>query len=150
MSLEFMCRLANGLVPAFTLYLPLQYKLPQDQIYQQHNGKVLLLGTAGGSWWVGMKLAEKAEQYFNERIANSKKNPIAGAHFSKKDKVIISLCIYVGIGAFFYALNLPRVNQIFERYTPYYTSILIRGIGYGYMSMHTVHAFDALFYRDVT
>ncbi len=150
MSLEFMCRLANGLVPVFTLHLPLQYKLPQDQVYQQDNGKVLLYGTAAGGFWVGMKLAEKTEQYFQEKIASSKKNPAANAQFSKKNEVIISLCISVGIGAFFYTLNLPRINQIFERYAPYYTSILIRGIGYGYMARHLVNASDILFYRDVT
>jgi hypothetical protein len=149
-SLEFAGRLVNGIAAPLAACLSLQYKLPQDEIYQQTEGKVLLLGTAGVSFWAGVKLAQKTEEYFKERIDHSKKSSGAHNFFGKDDKKIVSLCTSLAVGAFFYALNIPRVNQVFERYAPYYASLCIRGVGFGYMTLHTIRALDALFHRDVT
>ncbi|MBS0649061.1 MAG: hypothetical protein JSS10_07570 [Verrucomicrobia bacterium] len=149
-SLEFAGRLVNGLVAIAAYKLPLQYELPQDEIYHTDYGKALLLGAAGVSFWAGMKLALKTEEYFKQRIEFSKQTGHSNTFFSQDDKLKGSLFTTLGIAAFFYLLNISKVNQIFERNAPYYTSIGIRGLGYGYLTMNTVRALDALFHRDVT
>lgn len=150
MSLEFMGRLANGLVAVAAFKLPLQYKIPPDEIYQRDSGKVMLFASAGVSFWAGMKLAQKTEEYFKQRIELSKPGASSTIFFSKDDRLIASLCTTVGLAAFFYVLNIPKVNQIFENHAPYYTSIGIRGMGYGYLTMNLIRAFDFLFHIDVT
>ncbi len=133
---------ANGFAGLIAMALPLQYELPKNELFKQDSAKITALGAVGVSFWVGLKLAQKTHEYFKARIEKSNKDHAASTYFNAETKEFRSLMISLGIGAAFYVLNIPQFNQIFERSAPSYINVIIRGMGFGYMSVHVLNVLN--------
>jgi len=147
MSAHVTLRLPNAIAATFAMALPLQYALPKNALCEQDTAKVIALAAAGVGFYVGLNVAQRTQEYFQKRIEKSQKDHATATYFDKDTKNLKSLLISLGMGATFYVLNTPHFNQIFERSAPFYLNVLLRGIGYGYMCLHTIKALDALFYE---
>ncbi len=133
---------ANGFAGLIAMALPLQYELPKNELFKQDSAKITALGAVGVSFWVGLKLAQKTHEYFKARIVKCNKDHAASTYFNAETKEFRSLMISLGIGAAFYVLNIPQFNQIFERSAPSYINVIIRGMGFGYMSVHVLNVLN--------
>lgn len=147
MSLHIIYAVPNAIVAPIAMALTLQYELPKNELFNQNSAKVTALGAAAVSFWIGLKLAQKTHEYFKARIEKSNKDHAASTYFNAETKSLRSLLISLGIGATFYLLNTPHFNQIFERSAPSYINVIVRGMGFGYMSGQVIHALDALFHE---
>ena len=132
----------SGLAGLIAMALPLQYELPKNELFKQDSAKLTALGAVGVSFWVGLTLAQKTHAYFKARIDKSERDHAASTYFNAETKNFRSLLISLGVGAAFYILNTPHFNQIFERSAPPYINVIIRGMGFGYMSVHVLNVLN--------
>jgi hypothetical protein len=139
---------ANGIAGLIAMALPLQYELPKNELFKQDSAKLTALGAVGVSFWVGFKLAQKTHTYFKERIEKTSREYAASVTFNAEEKNFRSLLISLGVGAAFYLLNTPHINQIFERSAPSYSNVIIRGMGFGYMSVHVLNVLNDWLYGN--
>lgn len=133
---------ANGIAGLYAMALSLQYELPKNELFKQDSAKLTALGAVGVSFWVGLKLAQRTHEYFQGRIEKSKKDNVSSTYFNAEEKNFRSLLISLGIGVAFYVLNTPHINQIFEKSAPPYINVIIRGMGFGYMSVHVLNVLN--------
>lgn len=133
---------ANGIAGLIAMALPLQYELPKNELFKQDSAKLTALSAAGVGFWIGLQLAQRTHAYFKARIEKSERDHAASAYFNAERKNFRSLLISLGIGATFYVLNIPHFTQIFERSAPSYLNVIIRGMGFGYMSVHVVNVLN--------
>ena len=147
MSLHIIYAVPNAIVAPIAMALTLQYELPKNELFNQNSAKVTALGAAAVSFWIGLKLAQKTQAYFQDRMGKAEKSHGPRADFNAETKSLRSLLISLGIGATFYVLNTPHFNQIFERSAPSYINVIIRGMGFGYMSVHVIQALNTLFHE---